>query len=151
MFDYERGVRYWRGRVVGDQLPADWYWCVPFFMHIETVHIKPDILKLWNLCVTCKDGTAIRMRANVRYEIFDAVSAWNEVQDYKDNLADECRTNLAKVIRELDFPSLLADQGKVEREAKNAMNSVVKEWGIKVIRVGLTDFIKTKDISLAQV
>jgi regulator of protease activity HflC (stomatin/prohibitin superfamily) len=120
-------------------------------MHIETVHIKPDILKLWNLCVTCKDGTAIRMRANVRYEIFDAVSAWNEVQDYKDNLADECRTNLAKVIRELDFPSLLADQGKVEREAKNAMNSVVKEWGIKVIRVGLTDFIKTKDISLAQV
>lgn len=151
VFDYERGVRYWRGRVQGEQLPADWYWCVPFFMHIETVHIKPDILKLWNLCVSTQDNTSLRLRANVRYEVFDAVKAWNEVQDYKDNLGDEARTNIAKVVRKRAYLELLADQDRVERECKNEMNAVVKEWGIKVIRVGITDFIRTKDISLAQV
>lgn len=152
---FERGIRYWRGVIVegkyGGQLEPGWYWCLPFFMYIETVHVKPDILKLWNLCVTTQDDKTIRLRANVRYEVFDAVAAWNNVQDYKDNLADECRTNIARVVRKREYGSLLLDQDAVERECKNEMNKVVKEWGIKVIRVGLTDFIRTKDISLANV
>lgn len=148
---WERGVRYWRGRVIGASLEPDWYWCVPFFMHVETVPVTPDILKLWNLCISTRDNTGIRVRANVRYEIFDAVKAWNEVQDYKDNLADEARTHIARVVRKLEYAALLADQDSVERDCKNEMNKVVKDWGIKVIRVGLTDFIRTRDISLAQV
>ena len=122
---YERGVRYWRGQIVGGNLEPNWYWCVPFFMHVETIPVKPDILKLWNLCVSTKDNHPIRLRANVRYEIFNATAAWNEVQDYKDNLGDEARTHLAKVVRERDSAALLADQSTVEREAKNAMNAVV--------------------------
>jgi regulator of protease activity HflC (stomatin/prohibitin superfamily) len=148
---YERGVRYWRGQIVGDALEPDWYWCVPFFMHVETIPVKPDILKLWNLNVSTKDDRQLRVRANIRYELFDAVKAWNEVQDYKDNLGDEARTHLSKVVRERDYADLLADQATVEREAKNAMNAVVKEWGIKVIRCSITDFTKTRDISLASV
>ena len=93
----------------------------------------------------------MRTRANVRYEIFDAAKAWNDVQDYKDNLADECRTNIARVMRKRNFLDLLADQDKVEKEARSEINAVVKEWGIKVLRVGITDYVRTKDISLAQV
>ena len=109
------------------------------------------MLKLWNLCVSTQDGRSLRLRANVRYEVVDATAAWNNVQDYKDNLADECRTNIARVVRKREYAGLLADQDKVEREAKNEINAVVKEWGIKVHRVGITDFLLTKDISLAQV
>lgn len=151
VMQYERGVRYWRGRVVGGALGPDWYWCVPFFMEIHPVQVMPDILKLWNLNVTTKDNASIRLRANVRYEIFDAVAVWNNVQDYKDNLADECRTQLAKVVRSREFTELLADQDQIERECKTEMNKVVKDWGIKILRVGVTDFTKTRDISLANV
>ena len=155
VMEYERGVRYFRGRVMrgkhGGNLPPDWYWFIPFFMHVETIPVTPDILKLYNLNVTTRDDKQIRLRANVRYEITDAVKAWNEVQDYKDNLGDEARTHIASVVRERDYADLLHDQGKIERECKNEMNAVVKAWGIRVIRVGITDFIKTKDISLASV
>lgn len=151
VMEWERGVRYWRGQVIQGDLPPNWYWCVPFFMHVETVPVTPDILKLWSLNVSTKDSVGLRIRANVRYEIFNAVAAWNNVQDYKDNLGDEARTHLARVVRERDYKDLLADQTTVEREAKNAMNAVVKEWGIKVIRCSITDFIKTKDLSVAQV
>lgn len=151
VMQWERGIRYWRGRVVGGNLEPDWYWCVPFFMHVEVVPVTPDILKLWNLCVSTQDNVGIRLRANVRYEIVDAVAAWNNVQDYKDNLADEARTHIARVVRKQEYTVLLADQDRVERDCKNEMNKVVRDWGIRVIRVGLTDFIKTKDISLAQI
>lgn len=151
VMQYERGVRYWRGRVVGVALEPDWYWCVPFFMEIHQVQVMPDILKLWNLCVTTQDNAPLRVRANVRYEIFDAIAVWNNVQDYKDNLGDEARTHIARVMRRRNYAELLADQDTIEKECKNEMNKVVKDWGIKVIRVGITDFIRTKDISLAQI
>lgn len=156
---FERGMLYMCGQLreketwwcYGGQLEPRIYVVFPWLMEVHTVPVTPDILKLWNLCVSTKDNASLRIRANVRYEIFDAVKAYNSVQDYKDNLGDEARTNLARVVRERDYAGLLADQTTVEREAKNAMNAVVKEWGIKVIRVGITDFIKTKDISLANV
>lgn len=152
VMQYERGVRYWRGQVVGTEaLMPDWYWCVPFFMDIHTIPVMPDILKLWNLNLTTRDGASIRVRANIRYEVFDAIKAYNEVQDYKDNLADECRTSIARVIRAKEYIDVLAEQDKLERECKNEMNKVVKDWGIKVIRVGYTDFIRTIDLSLANV
>lgn len=148
---FERGVRYWRGQIVGGNLEPNWYWCVPFFMHVETIPVKPDILRLYNMNISTQDDVAIRLRANVRFEITDAIAAWNNVQDYKDNMADEARTHIARVVRGREYAELLADQDKIERECKNEMNAVVKEWGIKVIRVGITDFTKTRDISLAQV
>jgi regulator of protease activity HflC (stomatin/prohibitin superfamily) len=159
VMEFERGVPYLNGHLreratwwcYGGNLEPGLYVIVPWFMEIHQVAVKPDILKLWNLNVTTRDDKPIRLRANVRYEIFDAVKAWNEVQDFKDNLGDEARTHIASVVRERDYSELLGDQGKIERECKNEMNKVVKDWGIKVIRVGITDFIKTKDISLASV
>lgn len=156
---FERGVPYLCGKLLAEES----WWCyggnltprvyviIPWFMEIHTVPVKPDILKLWNLNITTADDKSLRTRANVRYEIFDAVKAWNEVQDYKDNLADECRTNISKVMRKRNFLELLADQDKIEKEARSEINAVVKEWGIKILRVGITDFTRTKDISLAQV
>ena len=156
---YERGVPYAFGRLMeretwwcyGGQLEPRIYVVFPWFMEIHTVPVKPDILKLFNMNITTADDKPLRVRANVRYEIFDAVKAWNEIQDFKDNLGDECRTNISRVMRKREFLSLLADQDKIEREAKNEINAVVKDWGVKVLRVGIVDFVRTKDISLAQV
>jgi len=159
VMDFERGILYFCGQArrvetwwcYGGNLAPRVYVVIPWFMEIHTVPVTPDILKLWNLTITTADDKSVRTRANVRYEIFDAAKAWNDVQDYKDNLADECRTNIARVMRKRNFLDLLADQDKVEKEARSEINAVVKEWGIKVLRVGITDFIRTKDISLAQV
>lgn len=159
VWEYQLGIRYWRGRVVrtdrwwlsGGNLPPGIYMFVPFFGHIEPINVKPDILRLYNMNITTSDDKSLRVRANVRWEIFDAILFWNEVQDGKDNLGDESRTNIPRVMRKRAYLELLADQDKVEREAKNEINEVAKQWGIKVRRVGLTDFIKTKDISVAQV
>lgn len=156
---YERGMLYMNGQLreretwwcYGGQLTPRIYLVVPWFMEVHTVPVMPDILKLWNLNITTADDKSLRTRANVRYEIFDAVKAYNAVQDYKDNLADECRTNISKVMRKRNFLELLADQDKIEKEARSEINAVVKEWGIKILRVGITDFTRTKDISLAQV
>lgn len=157
--EFERGALYFFGQLrdretwwcYGGQLEPRCYLYVPFFMEVEAIPIKPDILRLYNMNITTADDKSLRVRANVRYEVFDAVKAWNDVQDYKDNMADEARTHIARVVRGREYTELLADQDKVERECRSEMNAVVKEWGIKVIRVGITDFTKTRDISLAQV
>lgn len=148
VMQYERGVRYWRGQVIGEDLGPDWYWCVPFFMHIESVAVKPDIMKLWKIGLTTLDGVGLIISANIKYEVIDAIAAWNNVQDYKDNLADECRTHLAKRIRELTYEDLLANQPKLEKSCKDTMTTAVRDYGVVIIRVGITDFIRTKNFSL---
>jgi len=159
IWEYQLGIRYWRGRVVredrwycrGGNLQPGLYMFVPFFGHIEPINTKPDILKLWAMNITTADDKQLRVRANVRYEIFDAILWWNEIQDGKDNLGDECRTHISNVMRKREYIPLLGDQDKVEREARSAINEVAKTFGARVKRVGITDFIKTKDISLASV
>lgn len=159
VWEYQLGVRYWRGRVVhgsrwwcsGGNLKPGVYMFLPFFGHIEPINVKPDILKLYNMNITTADDKGIRCRANVRYEIFDAILWWNELQDAKDNLADECRTHIPRVMRKREYLPLLGDQDEVEREAKNKINAIAKDWGARVLKIGITDFIRTRDISLASV
>jgi regulator of protease activity HflC (stomatin/prohibitin superfamily) len=148
---YERGVRFWLGTPSKEPSSPGLKVFVPWFGSVATVEVMPDILKLFNQNVTTKDGKSLMISANIRYEITDAVAAHCNVQDYKDNLADEARTHIATQVRELNYEELLHDQTAFEKSCKKAISPVVKEWGVKIIRVGLADFIVTKNFSLANV
>jgi regulator of protease activity HflC (stomatin/prohibitin superfamily) len=149
VWSYQRGIRFWLG-VDRKELPPGLYMFLPFFGHIETVNVMPDVMKLWKFTPTTKDGVALTVSANIRYEITDARAAFCAVQDYKDNLGDECRTHLAARIRDCTYQELLEDQKKIERLSKDTMTTAVKDYGVRILRVGIVDFVKTKNLSLTQ-
>jgi regulator of protease activity HflC (stomatin/prohibitin superfamily) len=150
VYSFQRGVRFWCG-VDRKILEPGLYAFLPGLGHIEIVNVKEDILRLENQNLTTKDGTALHVSSNSTYEVIDARKAFCAVQDYKNNLADECRTQLARGIREYTYAELLEDQSGLEESLCEDMNAAAEPWGITVSRVGLADFVRTKSLSLAKV
>lgn len=148
VYDYQSGVRFWCGHAKKELTPG-LYMFVPFFGSIYIEQVKPDIIRLYKQDVTTKDGIGLKISANVRYEIKDLLKCVVNVQDHKDNLSDEARTALSKVVREKTYNELLSEQKQIESDIRGTIADVVNEWGIKVWRVSIVDLIKTRSISLS--
>ena len=147
VYSYQRGVRFWCGRDTAE-LDAGLYMFLPFFARIEVLDTQMDVMRLANQDLTTKDGVGIATAVNVLYEIHDARAAFVNVQKVVDNIADECRTGVAKAVRQYDFAELLSKQSDIENDIADQVAHVAGEWGVQIHRVNFADFIKTKAISL---
>jgi regulator of protease activity HflC (stomatin/prohibitin superfamily) len=150
VYSYQKGVRFWLGRDVA-LLEPGLHWYVPFFGHIEQVTVVPDIIRLGNQNLTTRDGKTLLVAANIRYEVTDARAAFCNVQEFATTLSDAARVFLASSIREYELAELLSKQSDLERDCKNAINRTSRAWGIRVVNVGLADFVVTRSFSLANV
>lgn len=156
---YQRGLRFWLGRYVKTLdgngkllgfIPTGGLYCfLPWFGHIEVVNIAPDVLKLFDQNITCRDGTGVMIAANVCWTIVDPYKSFVEVQQIENNLGDACRRHLAKRVREWTWEELVENQAELEKSMKNTMTTHVKGWGVSIGDVGLVCFVKTRNISLA--
>lgn len=142
VYSWQKGIRFWCGKQ-GRALEPGVYMFLPFFSHIETVNVRPDILQTRNQTLTTKDGVSVLVSTNVAYEIFDAVASFVNVQKMLDNLGDECRSQLAGRIRDYTFDELLESQDDIEESCLASIGEVAAEWGVTIIRVSLADFTKT--------
>lgn len=149
VYSYQKGVRFWCGHDTAELDPG-LYMFVPFFGHIETVNVKPDILRLSNQNLTTRDGLGVSCDLTVAYEIFDARAAHVAVQQVVDNLADEARAALAIGVRTHTYDEILTDQHATEAHMLEAVNATAEEWGVIVSRVSLVDFIRTKNLSFSK-
>lgn len=147
---YERGVRFWLGRDVA-LLEPGLHAYVPFFGSIHAVSVVQDYIRLGNQNLTTRDGKPLLVSCNVRYEVTDLRAAFTQVQEFPVSLADAARQALTAAIREYDYADLLPKQSELERDIKKKVNAVSKDWGVRVLNVGLADFISTRSFSLANV
>jgi regulator of protease activity HflC (stomatin/prohibitin superfamily) len=146
--EYQSGVRFWCGHA-GKELPPGLYMFVPYFGSVYIEQVKPDIIRLYKQNVTTKDGIGLMISANVRYEIVSLRKCVINVQDHKDNLSDEGRTAISRVVREKTYDELVSQQKAIETEIRGTMADVVNDWGVKIWRVSFVDLIRTKSIALA--
>lgn len=147
---FERGVRFWLGNDVATLEPG-LHMFLPFFGSIETVHVVQDYVRLGNQNLTTKDGKPLLVSCNIRYEVFDARSAFVDVQEFVASLGDLARQALAQGVRNYEYADLLMKQSDLEREIRDSINKVSRKWGVKVTNIGLADFILTRSFSLANV
>lgn len=149
VYSYQQGVRFWCGHD-RKKLAPGLYMFVPFFGKIEVMDVKTDVIRLQNQNLTTLDGQPVSVSANVTYHIDDARKAFTNVQQIIDNLADECRTGLARGVRDYEYDELLTAQGEMEEDVAQAIQEAAEEWGVTIHRVTLVDFVKTKNISLTR-
>ena len=147
---YERGVRFWLGRDTALLEPGVHAY-VPFFGSVHPITVVQDYIRLGNQNLTTRDGKPLLVSCNVRYEVPDARAAFTQVQEFPTSLADAARQALVAEIRKYEYAELLGKQADLERDVKTAVNKVSSKWGVRVINVGLADFILTRSFSLANV
>lgn len=125
------------------QLEPGWHWFILFFQQIEIVDVEAEGLDLLVQSITTLDMRQVVFSANIEFETFNAVSYYNNVQSVNTSLENTARVFCARRIRKWNFAEAVARQDELEAELKTELNKKAKKWGIKILDVGLTDFVET--------
>lgn len=150
VFVFQRVIRYRAGKPVSEK-GAGIYLFMPVYETLAIVNVMPDVVSLPNQNATSKDGKAVQFAINIEYEIVDATAAQTKAQNAVDNMGDHGRAFMARAIRRRPFDEALHEQRRMEVACERAIARYVKDWGIEIRRVSLTDFAHTKNFSLANI
>jgi regulator of protease activity HflC (stomatin/prohibitin superfamily) len=137
--EYERGVRFWKGTAVREDLTAGIYWFVPFFGDIEVIPVKAQVKRLTSQSLMTTDGKNVVVKSNVRYSISKAWRAWVKVHDHEDTLVAQAEMCVAHIAKTISSDDLFERRESVEARVVEELRSKVKEWGVDIEEFSITD------------
>ncbi len=153
---YAQGVRMFCGRIydhgsghpwTGNLSPGLWL-RMPWVWPIEVVHVVPQVVNLPTQTVTTADGLALSFSANIQFEIDDATASWTKVQNVSDSVSFLCMSVLARKIRACTLQESLDGARELERSIERSLSTRLKEWGVRVTDVGLTDMVRSRALRI---
>jgi regulator of protease activity HflC (stomatin/prohibitin superfamily) len=118
--------------------------CLWWFESVIVVNVQERGVNLLTQSLTTADDVAVCLAANFTFEVEDAMKATLNVHDYADSLEDLAMMHLSERIREWKWDELRAGQKELERSLKGTLTTRAKDWGVKILRVGLTDLVKAR-------
>lgn len=152
---YEQGVYFRNGQIsrwkIGAPelaIPPGVYVVIPFFDDIELINIQEDTIDLPMQSITTKDGKAVTMSWNVEFQIVDAVLHFMSVADFNENLPRKASRHISSKVRDWTWDELLGAQSNLEASLKGTLQTATKDWGVKILKVGLTDMVQAKPYRL---
>src|SRR5918992_3143464 len=97
VFEYERGLRYRRGRFAGVVEPGA-YWVWPRWTTIVKVDIRPVYMVVPAQEVVTADGVGVKITVSAKYQVADPERAINAVASYQTALYTQLQLALRDIV-----------------------------------------------------
>ncbi len=140
LMEYERGVRYFRGRfdrVVGPGV----HWYAPFFVRLERVDIRPQHVSIAGQEVLSADGVALKVSLAVNFEVADPEVALNKAKDYSGALHLELQIAVREIIGGSDVDALLTGRDALGARMLEKCVPRGAALGVRLISVDVKDLM----------
>lgn len=138
IFEYERGLKYARGRFDGVLSPARYWFFRPTTV-IRRIDIRPTLVPVSSQEVLSSDGVAVKVSLAATFQITDPAQAINGVQDFRESLYAELQLALRGVISGAPIDELLAARATVGERVREIATERVRRHGLELIEVDLKD------------
>jgi len=138
---YERGVVYRLGRVLGSTRNPGLTLIIPFIEKMEKVSVAVEALELDPQEVITSDNVSLQIRAVVYYRVVDAIKAETEVEFYDDAIKLRGQSVLRQVIGANPLEQVLAHSAGVAANIKDQIEAIADTWGLEVQSVELMDVV----------
>ena len=136
--EYERGVIFRLGRLVGARGPGIFY-VIPIVESMVVVDLRTVTYDVPTQEVVTKDNVTVRVNAVVYYRVVDPEKAVTEVMDYRFATAQIAQTTLRSVIGQTELDELLSEREKINVKLQQIIDEATNPWGIKVTAVEIKD------------
>ncbi|ADB57301.1 slipin family protein [Archaeoglobus profundus] len=136
--EYERGVIFRLGRLVGARGPGLFY-VIPIIETMVVVDLRTVTYDVPTQEVVTKDNVTVRVNAVVYYRVVDPEKAVTEVADYRYATAQIAQTTLRSVIGQTELDELLSEREKINVKLQQIIDEATNPWGIKVTAVEIKD------------
>lgn len=139
---YEKGIILRLGefhKVVGPGI----HWRLPF--NIDTLcwqNVRQQTTDSWEMSLTCKDGVNLTVSFDMVFEVFDVEKVILTVHEWQKVAYTTGKIVLAQIIESKRYQETL--HSTFTEEVRNALNVILAPMGINVVRIGITDKVRTK-------
>ncbi|MFF4210289.1 slipin family protein [Streptomyces sp. NPDC001796] len=136
---YERGVVFRFGRLLGAPRPPGFTVIVPFVDRLQKVNMQIVTLPIPGQEGITRDNVTVRVDAVVYFKVVDPANALIQVEDYRFAVSQMAQTSLRSIIGKSDLDDLLSNREKLNQGLELMIDSPAVGWGVQIDRVEIKD------------
>jgi regulator of protease activity HflC (stomatin/prohibitin superfamily) len=136
---YERGVVFRFGRLLGTPRPPGFTLIVPMVDRMHKVNMQIVTLPIPAQEGITRDNVTVRVDAVVYFKVMDAANALIQVEDYRFAVSQMAQTSLRSIIGKSDLDDLLSNREKLNQGLELMIDSPAMGWGMQIDRVEIKD------------
>ena len=141
--EYERGVLFRLGRLVGQRGPG-FFLIIPFVDRMVKVDLRVITMDVPSQDVITKDNVTVRVNAVVYFRVVTPEDSVVKVLDYVRATSQIAQTTLRNVLGQSELDELLTQREKLNQMIQRIVDEHTDPWGVKVSTVEI------KEVELAE-
>lgn len=141
--EYERGVIFRLGRVVGAKGPG-LFFIIPIIDKMFKVDLRTVTLDVPSQEAITGDNVTVKVNAVVYFRVIDPQASIIQVEDYRRATWQIAQTSLRNVIGQSMLDQLLSDREQINDTLQHIIDEATEPWGVKVT------IVEIKDVELNQ-
>ena len=146
--DYQRGLRYRQGHLIG-LLSAGTHVALRPFTEIQLLDGRPTSLTVPGQEILTADGVALRISLAARYVVADPIAAVTNDQNYMSALYAALHAGLREVVAGRSADDILAARGELGPAVGSAVASELARIGIELLGVDVRDVMVPSELKRA--
>ncbi len=132
--EYERGVIFRLGRVIGSKGPG-LIILIPIIDKMVKVSLRIITLDVPSQDVITKDNVSVKINAVVYFRVVDPVKSVIEVEDFLFATSQLAQTTLRSVCGSVELDEILIHREMINNKIQSILDEQTDPWGIKVTNV----------------
>jgi regulator of protease activity HflC (stomatin/prohibitin superfamily) len=140
VFEYERGLRYRRGRFDGVLEPGA-YVIWPRVTTVIKVDIRPAYLAVPGQEVISADGVGLKITVSAQYQVSDPARAINAAASYQTAIYAVLQLALREIVATRSVDAILTERVEINRQLLEAATPRVAELGVTLLGAEVKDIM----------
>ncbi len=132
--EYERGVIFFLGRLVGPRGPG-LVIIIPILEKMVRVSLRLVTMDVPPQDIITRDNVSVKVNAVVYFRVMDSNKAIVEVEDFFYATSQLAQTTLRSVLGQVDLDDLLSEREKINHQLQEILDTATDPWGVKVTTV----------------
>ena len=135
---YERGVLFRFGRVIGEKAPG-FVVIMPFVNTLRKVSFRVVTMPIQSQGIITRDNVSVDVSAVSYYRVVDATKSVIAIENVKEAINQIAQTTLRKVVGQHTLDEMLAETDRINVVIKEILDVQTADWGVVVTLVELKD------------
>jgi regulator of protease activity HflC (stomatin/prohibitin superfamily) len=134
VLEYERGVIFRLGRVIGAKGPG-LIFLIPIVDRMVRVSLRTVTMDVPQQDVITRDNVTVSVNAVTYFNVMDAVRSVVAIEDHINGTSQIAQTTLRSVLGQVDLDELLTRRDDINQRLQRIIDQVTSPWGVKVTLV----------------
>ena len=136
---YERGVQFRLGKVMGDARGPGVIFVAPFADRVHRVSLRIVTMPIQSQGIITKDNVSVDVSAVAYFRIKDAVRSVIAIENVTEAISQIAQTTLRAVVGRHTLDETLSETDKINLDIRAILDVQTEDWGVEVTVVELKD------------